>query len=750
MIDQEHPFLGVVEEFFEESAAAATRLSWQPSDRIPRGLQILSSALLQGNGDNDDTDEEGAILLPYRFGKTLLESKRVALTACVLAKISRSVPTTQAFYQNFKSFFRFELDQFRKKFSEDEDQVDEMEDEGSTWKHNLETLGWLRPRGLLRECLLEAVEESILVHVRQTIASDYENSWFESLKEWENKIVQPWLQSLFSSETHHNLDLVTTMDPVARSFVKVRMEEIFDMVAEFPDSFLAIQELQIVLASLRQKMHGQVADALRETLIRRLNHTGANTLQIIDVYINTIKVLRILDPTDQLLTLVAEPVRQYLQGRQDTVRCIIASLTNAEQGGDLYDELKRQDAKPLEDVTLDSDDEGDCLPDYLNDQNLWQPPPSIHQTHTSFLERGGGGRNSDILAMLVSIYGSKELFVNEYRLMLADKLLSNTSADYNTDQQVHTLELLKLRFGDMSMRSCEIMLKDVNDSKRTNTNIRSFLNDNVVDAIMISHIFWPSLQQPRDILSLKHHPRLQYQLEQFAREYARLKNPRKLEWMYGLGSVQLELDVHEGDQTITKTFECSPPLASLIMHFSDQPQWTAQELSDEMGIPVNAIQKQIAFWINNRVLKAVSQHHMQHDADLHLARSTVYVLAGCRLDDDDYNHKVGAAGSSTDGDAILLDHDDGEVLISGSGAVTFTGYEEEEMAVYTSYIVGMLTNLGQLPLKTIHNNLKTFVSGSDLKYSKTPQQLSAFLQHLCRKETLECGPDGMYKILKKT
>ena len=72
-------------------------------------------------------------------------------------------------------------------------------------------------------------------------------------------------------------------------------------------------------------MHKQVADALRETLVRRLNHPGANTLQIIDAYINTIKVLRILDPTDQLLTIVAKPVRQYLQGRQDTVRCIIAN-----------------------------------------------------------------------------------------------------------------------------------------------------------------------------------------------------------------------------------------------------------------------------------------------------------------------------------------------------------------------------------------------------------------------------------------
>jgi anaphase-promoting complex subunit 2 len=36
--------------------------------------------------------------------------------------------------------------------------------------------------------------------------------------------------------------------------------------------------------------------------------------------------------------------------------------------------------------------------------------------------------------MLVSIYGTSELFVNEYRNMLADRLLSIT--DYDTDKEV--------------------------------------------------------------------------------------------------------------------------------------------------------------------------------------------------------------------------------------------------------------------------------------------------------------------------
>lgn len=42
-----------------------------------------------------------------------------------------------------------------------------------------------------------------------------------------------------------------------------------------------------------------------------------------------------------MLETVAGPVRLYLQGRKDTVRCIVASLTD-ESSGDLYEELRRQ------------------------------------------------------------------------------------------------------------------------------------------------------------------------------------------------------------------------------------------------------------------------------------------------------------------------------------------------------------------------------------------------------------------------
>jgi anaphase-promoting complex subunit 2 len=188
----------------------------------------------------------------------------------------------------------------------------------------------------------------------------------------------------------------------------------------------------------------------------------------------------------------------------------------------------------------------------------------------------------------------------------------------------------------------------------------------------------------------------------------------------------LELDVIEQgpDEPIleTKVFSCSPMLATLISHFEDKSSWTAEDLSNEMGVALHIVRKRMAYWINQRVVQ------MNSSPD---DTTTVYELASLdHADHDGTNH-------------MIADEDDGE------HAVSVAAQQDEEMDVYISYIVGMLTNLGQLPLKTIHNNLKTFVTGSDIRYDKTPQQLSSFLQHLCQQERLECGPDGMYKLFKK-
>lgn len=83
----------------------------------------------------------------------------------------------------------------------------------------------------------------------------------------------------------------------------------------------------------------------------------------------------------------------------------------------------------------------------------------------------GQVRSADIISMVVDIYGSKKMFVAEYQNLLADRLL--TQLDFSPEKEIRNLELLKLRFGDTLLHFCEVMLKDIGDSKRIDAHIHS-------------------------------------------------------------------------------------------------------------------------------------------------------------------------------------------------------------------------------------------------------------------------------------
>lgn len=54
-------------------------------------------------------------------------------------------------------------------------------------------------------------------------------------------------------------------------------------------------------------------------------------------------------------------------------------------------------------------------------------------------------RKSDLIQALVSIYGSKTVFIDEYRALLADRLLRLPKPGSIT-REIKCLELLKLRY----------------------------------------------------------------------------------------------------------------------------------------------------------------------------------------------------------------------------------------------------------------------------------------------------------------
>jgi anaphase-promoting complex subunit 2 len=134
--------------------------------------------------------------------------------------------------------------------------------------------------------------------------------------------------------------------------------------------------------------------------------------------------------------------------------------------------------------------------------DAWEPEPVESEAASS---RGRRRPVEDELGHLINIYGSKELFINEYRNMLAERLLSKVG--YDVTREMHTLELLKIRFGEASLHKCEVMLKDLLDSKRINGNVKAppapgtpaardtasseVLQKSPLDATIVSALFWP-------------------------------------------------------------------------------------------------------------------------------------------------------------------------------------------------------------------------------------------------------------------
>ncbi|VFQ66479.1 unnamed protein product [Cuscuta campestris] len=511
----------------------------------------------------------------------------------------------------------------------------------------------------------------------------------------------------------------------------LRIAKLFEMIVDYPDSAPAIEDLRQCLEYTGQ--HSKLADSFITSLKYRLLTAGASTNDILHQYVSTIKALRTIDPAGVFLEAVGEPIREYLRGRKDTIKCIVTMLTDgsgenpngAGSSGDSLLEELNQDEESQENTNVDDDFCADDKQAWLNAQR-WEPDP----LEADPMKGSRNRRRVNILGMIVNILGSKDQLVNEYRVMLAEKLLNKS--DYDIDSEIRTLELLKIHFGESSMQKCEIMLNDLIDSKRTNTNIKAKNKSqpqpvseeqneiplDTLNATIISSNFWPPIQDeplclPGPVDNL---------LNDYAKRFTEIKTPRKLLWKKNLGTVKLELEFE--DRALQ--FTCTPLHASIIMQFQDQKRWTSKDLAAALGIPLDVLTRRINFWTSKGVLaEAPGQDSSDH----------LFTLVEALTD----TSKTGRSSGSCD--ELLTGEEDGDRSVA-----SVEDQLRKEMTVYEKFIMGMLTNFGNMALDRIHNTLKMFCI-ADPVYDKSLQQLQSFLSGLVSEEKLELR-DGSY-FLKK-
>ncbi|KAI3816668.1 hypothetical protein L1987_16371 [Smallanthus sonchifolius] len=621
--------------------------------------------------------------------------------------------------------------------------------------HNLKNLGFT---SMTEDAYASTIFLLLQAKVYDLAGDDYRTSVLESIKGWIQAVPLQFLHALldYLGDSMSDLSPKSTKSPLAstpsscyqksgkpsegiirwqlrleyfayETLQDLRIDKLFEIIVDYPDSAPAIEDLKQCLEYTGQ--HSKLVDSFISALKYRLLTAGASTNDILHQYVSTIKALRTIDPAGVFLEAVGEPIREYLRGRKDTIKCIVTMLTDGTGGnsngpgtGDsLLEELNR-DEENQERNSLDDDINTDDKQTWIDVQR-WEPDPVEADPSKGSRYR----RKVDVLGMIVGIIGSKDQLINEYRVMLAEKLLNKT--DYDIDTEIRTLELLKIHFGESSMQKCEIMLNDLIDSKRTNTNVKATINQlsqtaaesrehgasfDILDATIISSNFWPPIQDD----DVKIPEPVDQLLSDYAKRFHEIKTPRKLLWKKNLGTVKLELEFE--DKTLQ--FTVTPIHASIIMQFQDQKSWTSKNLAAAIGVPVDTLQRRINFWIS----KGIVAESSSADSNDH-----VYTLVDDMAD----------GGKSVTNNEVLVADDEAETSVA-----SVEDQLKKEMAVYEKFIFGMLTNIGNMGLERIHNSLKIFCATNPV-YDKSIQQLQSFLSGLVAEEKLELR-DGTYSLKK--
>lgn len=543
-----------------------------------------------------------------------------------------------------------------------------------------------RELGFIKTRLLEPLFTNVLFRqIEQRLESTTKDQFEEPLLRTSLKWLRSsmnWIRRIGGT----GFDLRTWYTRLAfhliKTFAHMRLKELFDIVLYYPDSVPALEDLKTCI-DLIDLDRNELVDTFRESCERRLLQPGPDTSDIITTYISTVKALRPLDPSGVLLDKVSEPIRKYLRFRDDTVRVLVCGLMADESASaDLVEELSNAEVVPL-----DRDDEYDNM----EGGDDWMPIPKDAGPNRTL------SRSHDIVSLLVGMFDSREIFIKEYQNLLADRLLAMT--DFDTSKEVRNVELLKIRFGEASLQVAEVMLKDMADSRRLAFAEEEAVVSPKFQATVLSKLFWPAIRQDDVVLPSE----IRTMMDAYEGKFREVKQARRLQWLHQLGRVTVEVELEDGREM---EVVCSPIQAAIIHAFESTTTMNASDLETNLQVSAEVLRLNLDFWIVRSVLR---QDGNVVSVQEHMPTTSVLVATTTEQ-------------STVAGDSARV-----------------------EMEMYWSYIQGMLTNLGALPLGRIQNMLAMFVTEPS-SYTRTEEELEDFLERLVREDKLDKAAGNMYKL----
>jgi len=343
-------------------------------------------------------------------------------------------------------------------------------------------------------------------------------------------------------------------------------------------------------------------------------------------------------------------------------------------------------------------------------------------------------KSADIVASLLSLY-DREDFITELKSILGEHFLAATTSGF--EKEIRLLELFKLRLGDDKLQACEVMLRDVLESKRIDASIRAttrnpfdIVNNRAppreevdgeppLHAQILSSFFWPPLRDDEFVPP----PAVRAAQERYAAGFERVKDMRKLRWLQALGRATVELRL--ADRTVVE--EVATWQAAVVDAFGEENgegegegevRRSVAQLEEALEMEEELVRNALAFWVGKSVLRETGPG------------SDVFEVLE-RLPSSSSGAAAAAAASSASAAANVA-------AAVVKGVKSQQDVLDQNMALYRQFVLGMLTNQGAMPAPRILMMLKMAVPGG---FGGGVEELRGLLGGMAEEGILQGGGD---------
>ncbi|KAK0666327.1 putative anaphase-promoting complex subunit 2 [Cercophora samala] len=400
-------------------------------------------------------------------------------------------------------------------------------------------------------------------------------------------------------------------------------------------------------------------------------------------------------------------------------------------------------------------------------------------------------KSEDVIGTLISALGAEDVFITEFTAVIAERLLEDPKS---FEQELRVLNLLKRRFGEAALQKCDVMIRDIQESRKLDSKIRRnnsggpqpsnipgqppvlVTPDNKGKAVatpqtatsekgreqkdleyharILSRMYWPAMEKEHFLLPA---PIVELQ-KQYEKGYEALKSNRKLNWLNQMGQTRVELEFE--DRTVT--VDCDTVQATVIYAFQSDGSSSSvagagaaapvKKAVDDLYLELQLDDELIAaacdFWARKKVLRKVgTADGGEYVVVERLSDEVAAASAAVAAQQAQQPAEGGSGGGGKEGKEKEEAAAAAAVPAKEEAGKKLSNKEKEKREVYWRFIQGMLTNASvSMPMGQIAMMMGVLVVGG---FSWSNEELQQFLGEKVEEGALEVVSGGKYKLVRK-